>query len=159
MGGGSVGGSVDGGLVLVGRGGGTGVLGGGFGVSLSLGRLVMVGQMKVRDGVLVGVVDAENVGEKVDVRVGVAAGVRVSVAVRELVAVMNIVAKASIVSALAVLLVAVTNSPPVFGMMSESCESGITERETINGRLNAIKTVATMTADKIYSFVFTSILP
>lgn len=166
VGGGSVGGSVGGGglvgggLVLVGRGGGTRVLAGGFGVSLSLGRLVTVGQIKVRDGVLVGVVDSVDVGEGVDVKVEVDAGVRVSVAVRELVAVTTSVVKASIGSTPAILLVAVAGSPPVFGMMiSGSCSSRVTELETINGRLNAIKTVTTMTANKIYSFVFNSFLP
>lgn len=162
VGGGSTGGSVGGGgsVGCGGAVGGTRVLAGGFGVSLSLGRLVTVGQIKVRDGVLVGVVDSVDVGEGVDVKVAVDAGVRVSVAVRELVAVTASVVKASIGSTLAVLLVAVANSPPVFGMMiSGSCSSRVTELETINGRLNAIKRVTTMTANKIYSFVFNSFLP
>jgi hypothetical protein len=114
--------------------------------------------MKVRVGVLVGGVDTVNVGETVDVKVGVDAGVSVSVAVRELVAVTASVVKASIGSTPVVLLVA--GSPPVFGMMiSGSCSSCVTELETINGRLNAIKTVARMTVNKMYSFVFTFFVP
>jgi hypothetical protein len=129
-----------------------------------LGRLVMVAQVAVTEGVVVDatvdVREAVNVGVKVGVKADVRVAGNMTVTVAELVLVMKSVANAARVSALSVLCVAVAEPAPVLGMVrSGSYNLVVLVVEISKGRLNAPTHVTTMIMTIREALAFTSEVP
>ena len=127
---------------------------------VSLGALVIVGQVAVGVAASVKVLEGVQVREAVSVDTGVAVGESVFVPVGLLVGVVNSVAKASMVMARSVLRVGVAVSFPVFGISRSSSYSFCADCPvTMNGRPNAIPQVAKRTRRTKNPIFFTSVVP